>query len=201
MILLEKFKILTPLQNLLLKSCPKSKKSPNLVTLWGGTYFGIGLDEKSAIWSACKLLMFSGISGMSGKRKNWFIHLIVKRITAWIAEWSLHLTFEHSYDMPWAVSLRLGDNNSIWTQAQHLCITSWFIFDLSDLILHYLSVKFFIELWNRKRKINEIYLFKKTCSLQTLLQKPIDVMPLSMTITVSKDGTMLYSRNSCNILY
>ena len=46
------------------------------------------------------------------------------------------------------------------TQAQHLRIISWFLFYLFDLIPHYLSVKFVIELWNRKSKIKEIYLKK-----------------------------------------
>ena len=36
---------------------------------------------------------------------------------AWVAEWSLHSTFEHRYAMPWAVRSILGDNYSFLAQA------------------------------------------------------------------------------------
>ena len=43
-----------------------------------------------------------------------------------MAEWSSHLTFEHLYAMPWAISLRLGDDNS---QAQHLHVFRYFMIE------------------------------------------------------------------------
>ena len=49
---------------------------------------------------------------------------------AWIAEGSLHLTFEHRYATPWAMSLRIGDDDPC-TKSMLL----WFLLDFFDLIL------------------------------------------------------------------
>ena len=71
---------------------------------------------------------------------------------AWIAEWSLRSTFEHWYAMPWAVSLRFGDDNSFRTQAQHLRI-------ISDTTL------FVCQIWHwivKQIKENKRNLFLKT---------------------------------------
>ena len=57
--------------------------------------------------------------------------------------------------MPWAVSLSLGDNNSFWTQAQHLRIISWFIW--SDITLFVCQICH----WIVKQK-KELFFLSKT---------------------------------------
>ena len=61
----------------------------------------------------------------------------------------------------------------LWPKKHNIyAFSSWFLFDLFDLMLHYLSVKFIIELWNRKLKINETN--RVTFNLYILLANDVD---------------------------
>ena len=81
---------------------------------------------------------------------------------AWIAEWSSHLTLNTGMlgrtPRPW-VHVAIHDQLFIWPN--YIIYTFW-CFYLIYLVWHYiLSVKFIIELWNSKLKINEIYFILK----------------------------------------
>ena len=55
---------------------------------------------------------------------------------AWIAEWSSHLTFEHQYATPWAMSSSLGDVKLFFRPKKHNIYALFMIqFGLFDLIL------------------------------------------------------------------
>ena len=73
----------------------------------------------------------------------------VRQLGTWIAEWSSHLTFEHRYAMPWAMSSSLGDIKLFFPSTTSM-LYSWFY--LVCLIwYYYLSVKF--VMWIVKQKI------------------------------------------------
>ena len=79
---------------------------------------------------------------------------------AWIVEWSLHLTREHWYAMPWAVRSSLGADNSFsdpsTTSTHYFMISIWFIW--SDTTLFVCQVCHWIV---KQKKENKISFFKR----------------------------------------
>ena len=121
--------------------CERSSSSPPAATPRRSTRSPAG--RRSAVPSCLRLYRFrhsfcswrvsfdvkslptsDGLLLIGENTKRPILNLKLHGWGAWIAEWSLHSTFEHWYALPWAMSLPLVTTTLFRTQAQHLCIIS-----------------------------------------------------------------------------